>query len=75
MYISLYTNFDRSFKGNQNFNRQRGEVIVRDDDTTYIYKNMSKSNLKEFKNDYKETVKGNFVMLGCYPYYHINYTN
>ena len=75
MYISLYSNFDRKFKGNQSYIHARGEVMVRDDDTTYIYKNMSRKDLKQFKKDYAETGKGNFKMTGSYPNYHIEYDN
>ena len=75
MYISLYSNFDRKFKGNQSYTHARGVVTVRDDDTTYIYKNMSRKDLKQFKKDYAETGKGNFKMTGAYPNYYIQYNN
>ena len=75
MYISLHHNHDRSFKGNQSYTRQKGEVSVRDDDTTYIYKNMSRKSIKEFKTDYKQACRGNFKMVGSYPQYSIDYCN
>lgn len=75
MYISLYSNFSRSFKGNQNYTLDKNEVIVRDDDTLYIYQNMNKKQLKEFKKDYAETVKGIFKITGRYPHYFVEYNN
>lgn len=75
MYISLFSNYDRKFRGNQNYQHSRGEVAVLDDDTTYIYNNMSNKNIKKFKKDYKEVVKGNFRMTGTYPRYTIEYCN
>lgn len=75
MYISLYANFSRKFRGNQNYMRARGEVTVRDDDTTYIYSNMSRKNIMVFKRDYKSVLNGNFVMTGSYPNYYIDYKN
>ncbi|GEM_PF-3862645 len=73
MYTSLHANFDRSFRGNQNFTRARGEVTVHEDDTTYIYTHMSRVGIKEFKNDYKSAAsdKGGIVKFtGSYPHYY-----
>jgi hypothetical protein len=72
MYISLSYNFDRKFSGNQSYQLARGEVSVRDDDTTYIYKEMNRTGAKDFKRDYRAAVesRGVFAKIsGSYPYY------
>jgi hypothetical protein len=72
MYISLSYNFDRKFRGNQNYELESGEISVRDDDTTYIYKEINRADAKELKRGYRAAVesRGVFAKIsGSYPYY------
>jgi hypothetical protein len=77
MYISLSYNFDRKFRGNQNYELANGEISVRDDDTTYIYKEINRADAKQFKRDYKDAAESRGVtakISGSYPYYSCDIT-